>query len=350
MIPKPEGMQLKIEQNLSERIDKLLIKKISYLTRSKIQELIKAGNVKVNTRTIKPSYKPKSGDIIEIELPEVKSPPIKSKIDLKILYEDDQIIAINKEAGIVSHPAGRYLEGTLLQGIYNYLDEKGELPELMTSLFKPTLLHRLDKDTSGVILAAKTLDAYYNIQKQFLKRTVYKEYWCIVEGNVKFDSDLIAKKIGKSNIQFAKMVISSTGKEAETIYKVIKRFSNFSLLCAIPKTGRTHQIRIHLASIGHPILCDSIYGRRKMLYRWQIDEMKLSSQRKILNAESIIERDKEDIPLISRQALHAKKIQFIHPKTAHIITIEAPLPQDFEKVLEYLEKVENIPLPSSKDK
>lgn len=332
-------MQLSIDKDWQERIDKVLTKKLPQFTRSKIQEAIKSGGVKVNGIVIKSSYKLKSGDVVDMQLPEVaRQVPIKSKIPLNIIYEDEQIIAVNKDFNVVSHPAGRYREGTLLQGIYNYLDEKGELEKFITPLFKPTLVHRLDKDTSGVILTAKTLDAYYGIQKQFLKRTIYKEYWCIVEGSVKFDSDLIEKKIGKSRVQFAKMSINTDGKESTTIYKVQKRFKSFSLISAMPKTGRTHQIRIHLSSIGHPILCDGVYGKRKMLYRWQLESpgFKIEDLR-LKMPDSSQQTSDIDNPLISRQALHAKKIQFVHPITNQMLTLEAELPSDFVETIRCLE-------------
>lgn len=335
-------MQLKIDKNWNERIDKILAKRFSEVTRSKLQELIKKGYIKVNGSTVKPSYKLKCGDTVDIQQPHIEQIPTKSNIPLNIIYEDEFLIAVNKDYGVVSHPAGKYKEGTLLQGIYHYLDKKGELQKLVTPLFKPTLIHRLDKDTSGIILVAKTLDVYHNIQKQFIRRTVYKEYWCIVEGFVKFDSDLIKKKISKSKVQFGKMSISANGKEAETIYKVIKRFRNFSLVSAIPKTGRTHQIRVHLASIGHPIICDAVYGKRKMLYKWQIENYKLHLQEKIENLEQKIEQEKKDIPIISRQALHARKIQFTHPTTGQILTLEAKLPDDFTNTIQCLEQYQII--------
>ncbi len=337
-------MRIDIDKDCNERIDKVLTKKFPQLSRSKIQEVIKAGGVKVNDNIVKSSYKLKFGDVVEIQLPEItRQVSLKSKIPLNVIYEDEDIIAVNKDYNVVSHPAGKYREGTLLQGIYNYLDEKGELQKFITPLFKPTLIHRLDKETSGVILTAKTLEAYYGIQKQFLNRTIYKEYWCIVEGYVRFDSDLIEKKIGKSKVRFSKMFITTDGKESQTVYKVQKRFKNFSLVTAMPKTGRTHQIRIHLSSIGYPVLCDKVYGRRKMLYKWQIENARLKIEDLRFKMEELGQQSMgNDTPLISRQALHAKRIQFVHPITNKQLTLEAELPNDFFQTLKYLEQYQKV--------
>ncbi len=329
-------IELKVDKDYKERIDVFLTKRIQRITRNKLQKFIKMNCILVNDNKVKPSYQVKAGDVIRIRLPEVKSTiPIKSNIPLQIIYEDDYLIAINKDAGIVSHPAGRYRENTLIQGVYNYFDKKGELAKLITPVFKPTLIHRLDKDTSGIILVAKTLNSYRAMQKQFIEKTIYKEYWAIVEGYVKFDSDLIYKRISKSKIHFAKMTVAEYGKESQTIYKVQKRFKNFSLIVAIPKTGRTHQIRVHLSSIGHPVLCDAVYGKRKILYQWQLKGLGSSKFDSLTSSPLSM----NDIPLINRQALHAKKIEFKHPVDFHTVTIDTDLPLDFMRTLDALQSI-----------
>jgi 23S rRNA pseudouridine1911/1915/1917 synthase len=321
------------DKDCIQRIDKILTRKVPQLTRTKIQLFLKSGKIKVNDKAVKPSYKLKQGDVVKVEVEESPNEvPLKSNIPLNIIYEDGDLIVVNKDSGIVSHPAGRHRENTLLQGVYFYLDKKGELSSLITPLFKPTLVHRLDKETSGIIIIAKTIEAYYNLQKQFMHRTIYKEYWAIVEGRVNFDSDLIDKKIIKSKKQFAKMTVSTIcGKESQTIYKVLERFKDFTLISAVPKTGRTHQIRIHLASIGYPIVCDKVYGYRSLLYEWQIMGIKVPTQ-ELMSFP----------PLLSRQALHAKKLSFLHPKKNEVVTLETNLPVDLENTLTSLRKYQKI--------
>ncbi|MFN7181151.1 MAG: RluA family pseudouridine synthase [Planctomycetota bacterium] len=331
-----EKKEFVVEKNYNDRIDIFLVKRIHEISRNKLQELIKSGDVLVNGNKVKPSYKIKEGDKIKIVLTtKTQKFFIKINIRVYIIYEDECLLAVNKEPGIVSHPAGRYRENTLIQGVYNYFEEKGVLDKLITPIFKPTLIHRLDKDTSGVILIAKTLECYYALQKQFMQRVIYKEYWAIVEGDVKFDSDLIEKKIDKSKTHFAKMTAGNYGKESQTIYKVQERFKNFTLVSAIPRTGRTHQIRVHLASIGYPVLCDSVYGRRKMLYEWQLKNF---GREKSSSANLSCQYFNQP-PLIARQALHAKKIEFKHPLTSNPICLDAQLPVDFKQTLECLRKI-----------
>lgn len=320
-------IQLEVRKPAVEnyRLDVYITKRLgTTYSRTLLQKLIKQGLVTVNNKKAKPSYEITLGDVITINLPRLILPQmIAEDIPLDIIYEDDQVILINKPPHFVVHPAAGHWEGTLVNALLHHCKV---LPET-DDVYRPGIVHRLDKDTSGVILAAKTVTAHANLSAQFEERTIKKEYIAIVEGEVRFDSDVINKPIGRDPEDREKMCITAEeSKSAETFYEVLERFKDFTLVKCHPKTGRTHQIRVHLQSIGHPIVADSDYGKRETIYEWQ------------LYAKTKPEGLDTAEPVLVRQALHAYSLCFEHPVTEQRMTFTAELPADMAKLVEYLRK------------
>lgn len=322
------------------RLDSYIASRLPKYSRTLIQKLLKQEMIKVNGRKVKAGYQPKAGDEIVLQLPAIIEPQlVAADIPLEILYEDECMLAINKPPNMVVHPAGRYWEGTLANALLFYLSATGGKPPpvIDDKIFRPGIVHRLDKDTTGVILAAKTLEASRNLSEQFQKKVVVKEYRAIVEGEMRFSSQIIESTISRSKVQFRKMIsekiekglprasgASRGGKHSTTKYEVIERFRGFTYVRALPLTGRTHQIRVHLASIGHPCIGDPLYARNP-----KFPKSSLSPE---LPAE----------PLMMRQALHAFRITFKHPITGQQMSIEAPLPADMSLVLDLFRKYRNL--------
>ncbi|MBV8881616.1 MAG: RluA family pseudouridine synthase, partial [Planctomycetaceae bacterium] len=242
----------------------------------------------------------------------------------EIVHEDDHLIAINKPPQFVVHPAAGHWDDTLVNALLHHC---GVLPET-DEIYKPGIVHRIDKDTSGVIIAAKTLKAHGDLTRQFQERVVQKSYRAIVEGEVPFDEDIIDKDMDRSKHDFEKMAVvkKGTGKSAISFYRVLERFDGFTFVEVAPKTGRTHQIRVHMASIGHPCIADSAYGRRDALFLRDLGATE----------DPLVPDPKQ--PVLMRQALHAFRIQFTHPATGMIVEYSAPLAQDLETVLTLLRK------------
>jgi len=239
-------------------------------------------------------------------------------LPLDILYEDEFLLAVNKPPGLVVHPARGHKQGTLANALLYHCQRlaRADLP------LRPGLVHRLDRDTSGVLLVAKVDPAHAALGRQFEARTVLKEYRAIVEGVLRFDSDLIAKPIGRHPKDRTRMSIrAAVGRQAESFYEVLERFRAHTYLRVLPRTGRTHQIRVHLRSLGHPVLADHDYASRHQLYRSD------------LTGEP---RRGDEEPLIDRQALHAYAVTFRHPIGGRKMTISAPLPEDLQRTLEAL--------------
>ncbi len=305
---------------VEKRIDKYIQHRIGKFSRAMIQEIIEAGGVKVNGKVVsKPSFKLKDGDKIEINLP---PPPQKEippeDIPLDIIYEDDDIIVVNKPAGMLVHPARGNLHGTLVNALSFYSDK------LSSGLgeFRPGVVHRLDKNTTGVIVVTKNEIAQWKIAKQFEKRTMHKEYLAIVHGTPQLQSDRIMVPLGMHPTIREKYAIRPyIGKEAVTFYQIEEEFRGFTLMRLFPKTGRTHQIRVHLSYIKHPIVADDWYGG-KLVYLWQLKDEKAAI---------------ED-PIIKRTALHAHKLRFVHPSTGNEVEFVAPLAPDMQKLLDLLRK------------
>lgn len=283
------------------RIDKTIGEEYPELSRNTIQRLIEENKIKVNGNIIKASYKGKLGDEILIEEDEPKEIELKPEnIELDILYEDDDIIVINKPKGMVVHPGNGNTDGTLANAILARC--KHSLSGIGGKI-RPGIVHRLDKDTSGVIMVAKNDTAHIGLSKQIQNRQVKKTYIALVRGNIKENEATINMPIGRSPVDRKKMAVVKNGREAITHFKVIKILDNFTLLEVKIETGRTHQIRVHLAQIGYPIVGDMVYSNGKNPFG------------------------------IKGQMLHAKKIEFIHPITGEKLCIEAPIPKYFEEII-----------------
>jgi len=299
-----------------ERIDVYLTHQIQDASRSKIRQAIDEGLVLVNGGRVKPSHVVAPGEVIDITLP--RPPRMDAQpenIPLDILFEDDQLLIVNKPAGMVTHPAyGNYM-GTLVNALLHHCKR---LSEVNTEL-RPGIVHRLDKDTTGLMVVAKSDAAHHFLARQFSKRTIEREYWALVWGRFKQPTGTIEASLGRSKRDRKKVTVTVDGKHAVTEYEVIKEYEFLSLVRLKLKTGRTHQIRVHLAHVGHPVFGDPAYGGRSAT--WGGLEGK-----KAQRAQNLLK-------LISRQALHAKTIGFVHPLTKELTRFDSELPADMKGVL-----------------
>ncbi|MGD1042141.1 MAG: RluA family pseudouridine synthase [Sedimentisphaerales bacterium] len=334
---KDTDLTLRVGSALQERrLDKYLHGRFSNYSRVMLQEVIKAGGVKVNGKQAKPSLKLNPDDLIEITLPDLPTREIPPEdIPLNILHEDDDIIVINKSADILVHPARGNTSGTIANALAFHLasaeayEDKDEEDEseaddakfpIALGEFRPGIVHRLDRNTTGVMILAKNDVAQWKISRQFHDRKVEKSYIAIVHGTPELTRDRINAPLGVNlKFRYKYAVRPETGKEAITFYEVLESFRGFSLLKLTPKTGRTHQIRVHLAHIKHPIVADDMYGG-KPVYPWQLK-----------NTDPAPEA-----PVITRCALHAWTISFKHPTTEKVVSFEAPLPDDMQNLLDML--------------
>ena len=315
---EPGPLILRVGSSITERrLDKYLHGRFSNLSRRFIQDVIRQGAVKVNGKIAKQSLKLSPGDEIDMTLPELPSKEILPEdIPLEIIYEDAELIVINKQPGMIVHPARGNTHGTLVNALVFYSDK------LSSGLgeFRPGIVHRLDRNTTGVMVVTKDDEAQGKIAKQFEHRQVNKSYLAIVHGTPELIADRIKAPLGvhpRTRERYA--VRSDTGKEAITFYEVLEAFRGFSLLKITPKTGRTHQIRVHLSYIRHPIVADDMYGG-KLVYLWQLAD-----------TEPVVAE-----PLLGRVALHAFGIEFKHPATEKMVRFEAPLPADMNRLLDAL--------------
>ena len=301
------GLQFVVEEEQSgERIDKFLSETLPELSRSYIQKLIKDNQVTANEKVVKANYKLNAGDVLYLEEPELKEPDIlPENIPLKILYEDEDFLVVNKPKGMVVHPSAGHYNGTLVNALmYHCKDELSGINGVM----RPGIVHRIDMDTTGSLLVCKNDFAHNDIAQQLKDHSITRIYHAIVHGVLKEDEGTIHAPIGRHPIERKKMSINEkNGKDAVTHYKVIQRFDNFTYIQCQLETGRTHQIRVHMSSIRHPLLGDEIYGPAKCPYKLQ------------------------------GQTLHAKTIGIIHPRTKKYIEVDAPLPEYFTKLLKKLE-------------
>lgn len=288
------------------RIDKYLSSVNEQLSRSYIQKLLKSGLVLVDGKPVKASYQVDEGDVISLDIPEAVEPEIEPEnMDLDILYEDQDVILVNKPKGMVVHPAAGHYSHTLVNGLmYHCKDQLSGINGVM----RPGIVHRIDMDTTGVIIACKNDMAHNSIAAQLKEHSITRRYQAIVHGVLKDDAGTVEDPIGRHPTDRKKMSINyNNGKSAVTHYKVLKRFRQYTHVECRLETGRTHQIRVHMASIGHPLLGDLVYGPGKC-----------------------------PIPGLQGQTLHAGVLGFIHPRTGEYMEFTAPLPEYFAKLLNTL--------------
>ncbi|MFI4875754.1 MAG: RluA family pseudouridine synthase [Blastopirellula sp. JB062] len=299
-------------EHVGKRVDQFIAQSLPGISRGQIRRAIDAGRVTINGLACKPAHKLSVGE-------RLSSPPIAAysdeqlgaKVQLDILYQDDRIAVINKPPGMITHPAKGHWKGTLTEGL------KGHFAQLSTigGPTRPGIVHRLDRDTSGVIIIAKDDAAHEFLKKQFQDRLTEKEYFALVVGAPDRDRDLINEPIGPHPKIRERMAIrrgDDEGKEAQTFYEVLERYEGFAAVKALPKTGRTHQIRVHLAHAGHPVLCDPLYGSRRIISLGELS------------------RDDDRTHLLGRTALHARRLAIAHPDDGKVREFVAPTPADLE--------------------
>ena len=296
------------KEDENKRIDKLISEIYNDISRVTIQRIISEGKLLANNNKVKSSYKVNTGDNIEFDLDKPEELNIKAQdIPLNVIYEDKDIIVINKEKGMVVHPGNGRTEDTLVNALMGRC--KNSLSGIGGKI-RPGIVHRLDKDTSGIIIVAKNDKAHINLSEQIKNRKVNKYYIALVRGNVLENNATINMPIARSTKDRKKMAVSEKGKEAITHFKVLKRYNGYTLLELKIDTGRTHQIRVHLSEIGYPVVGDEVYSNGKNKFG------------------------------LKGQCLHAKRIEFIHPTTNKKMILEAELPEYFKNILKELDKEE----------
>jgi 23S rRNA pseudouridine1911/1915/1917 synthase len=303
------------------RLDIFLSSRSNVLSRSRIHSLIKDGDVKVNQRPSKPGYRLKAGDQVSLSIPPPSVPLLEPEtVDFGVIHEDECLIVLNKPAGVVVHPAPGHLRGTLVHGL---LEHCRDLSGVGGSL-RPGIVHRLDKDTSGLMVVAKDDRTHAMLAEQFKAGAVKKQYLALVHGRMKGDAGKIDLPISRHPKKRKKMsVMPLKGKRALTLWQKICEFqSGFSLLSISLKTGRTHQIRVHLSHIGHPITGDPVYGYGRNWWK-----------RHPLHQKGMLDQ-------VGRQMLHSRCLGFIHPHLEQYVEFEAPIPDDMEKVLQDLRQLD----------
>jgi 23S rRNA pseudouridine1911/1915/1917 synthase len=303
-----------------ERLDVYLTSHVENATRTKVQEAIRNGEVVVSGKRVKASHGIIPGEVIHIELSRPEPPEVlPENIPLDIVYEDKYLLVVNKPAGMVTHPAYKNYSGTLVNALLYHSQSLSKAHPL-----RPGIVHRLDKDTSGLLVVAKDETTHQKLSRQFANKTTEREYRAIVWGVFKSPEGIIEAPLGRSKSDRKKVAVVKEGKYAVTEYEVMEQFTYLALLRIHLRTGRTHQIRVHLAHIHHPVFGDETYGGRKIAVGG-IDGKKKAE------AANLLER-------ISRQALHAKKLGFLHPVTKEFMRFDSELPEDMKKVLEFLER------------
>lgn len=313
------------------RLDLFLAHFYPQYSRVLIRRAIQAEGVDVSGRHGKPSYRLRPGEVVSFTLPELpRQSPIPEDIPLEVLYEDDVLAVINKPANMVVHPSRGHWAGTLVGALaYRYA---GQL-STVRGPGRPGIVHRLDRDTSGVILVAKNDEIHALLASLFQERQIHKEYFAIVSGNMSADRDVVDQPIGhhpKSREKMMAAPFDPEAKEAVTYFEVVERFRGFSTVRALPRTGRTHQIRVHLAYKGTPVLCDRLYGNHRSLTRGEIAGV---IGKPVVGTTPEQQRSMAET-LLSRQALHARKLTFVHPITGKELVVEAPIPEDMTRTLE----------------
>lgn len=293
------------EHELGKRLDAFLSDNIEGQSRSYIQKLIEQQAVLVNGKDCKSNYKLRKNDEVEVQIPEpVPLEVIAEDIALDVVYEDEDLIVLNKPQGMVVHPAHGNYTGTIVNALLSHCDNLSGINGVM----RPGIVHRIDKDTSGIIVIAKTNEAHVSLSEQLKEHSITRCYNALVEGRVKNDQGTIETMIGRNPKDRKEMAVTKTGKRAVTHYTVMERFENYTLIEARLETGRTHQIRVHMAHIGHPIVGDPVYGYKKQRFDTK------------------------------GQLLHARVLGFVHPRTGAYNEFEAPLPEYFQDILNKIRK------------
>lgn len=289
------------------RLDKVCSEIFSDYSRSQIKQLLDGGNITVNGKTEKAKYKVKSGDVIRLEEPETKTLELRPEnIPLDIVYEDYDVIVINKPQGMVVHPAPGHDEHTLVNALLYHCPLS-----TINGTFRPGIVHRIDKDTSGLLMVAKNDKAHRSLAKQLKDKTNIREYVALVHGRIAEDEGTINAPIGRSLKDRKKQAVVKDGRNAVTHFEVLKRYRDYTFVKCILETGRTHQIRVHMKYIGHPLVGDPLYGPKKTIKG-------------------------------NGQFLHAGKLGFVHPTTGKLLIFEAPLPKIFQECLEKLDKTNRL--------
>lgn len=305
-----ELIKIVIDDNWKEkRLDTYLANSLKDKSRSYIQQLIDDESVLVNYKAKKSSYKLKNGDEIEINIPDpIELDVVPENIPLDILYEDDDVIVVNKPQGMVVHPASGVYSGTLVNALlYHCNDLSG-----INGVARPGIVHRIDKDTSGVLVVAKNDISHNKLASQLKEHTMNRIYIALVEGVIKEDEGIVDKPLGRHPKDRIKFSVVNNGKNAITHYKVLQRFNKYTLIQCKLETGRTHQIRVHMAHIGHPLVGDPVYGYKKQRFK------------------------------LHGQMLHAQTLGFIHPTKGEYVEFSAPIPKSFDEVISILKKELNF--------
>lgn len=299
------------QETAGTRVDKLLADSMDGFTRSGIQHLLSEGNVTCGAKPITKNYKCKEGDEIKVFVPDAKPLDVEAQdIPLDIVYEDEYLLVVNKPKGMVVHPANGNYDGTLVNALMHHC---GDSLSGINGVIRPGIVHRIDKDTSGLLIVAKTDAAHIGLAEQIKEHSFTRAYEAVVYGNIKDDEGTICQPIGRNPKDRKKMaVVYTNSKPATTHYKVLQRFGNFTHIRCVLETGRTHQIRVHMAFIGHPIAGDSVYGPKKVITE------------------------------LNGQCLHAKQIGFVHPITKEYMEFESDLPEYFTKFLTKLKHTTNL--------
>ncbi|PKR86989.1 RluA family pseudouridine synthase [Heyndrickxia camelliae] len=292
------------ENEKDERIDKVLSAINEEWSRSQVQQWIKEGNVTINEKQIKSNYKCNIGDRILIKIPEPENlDVIPEQMDLDIYYEDSDVLVVNKPKGMVVHPAPGHLTGTLVNGLMAHCKDLSGI----NGILRPGIVHRIDKDTSGLLMVAKNDMAHEKLVNQLVEKSVTRKYFAIVHGIIPHDFGTVDAPIGRDPEDRQRMTVVDNGKHAVTHFRVLERFHQYSYIECELETGRTHQIRVHMKYIGYPLVGDPKYGPKKTLN-------------------------------INGQALHAGVLGFVHPRTDEYMEFEAPLPEYFSKLLHDIQK------------
>jgi len=296
---------MEYEAFVGERIDKAVAGVHTELSRAYVQQLIESGYVTVSGKQVRPGYKLRTGDAVEVSVPPPKPlETVAQDIPLDIVFEDASVLVINKPAGMVVHPAAGNYADTLVNALLHHC---GDALSAIGGVMRPGIVHRIDKDTTGLLIVAKGDHAHQHLSAQLKTRTLSRKYFALVHGNVKADTGTIDAPLGRDVHDRKKMAVTKNGgREAVTHFSVVERFGQYTLLQCKLQTGRTHQIRVHMRHIGHPIVGDKTYGVKKEAFQ------------------------------LSGQLLHAGEIGFIHPETEQEMTFFAPRPEAFEHVLQIL--------------